>query len=75
MWKKREKVTEEQAKILSEAYRITGNLTSLIRSVSYFSSWFGRFGAMNRLRFTEALIKELEEKKIEEKKEEKDDHS
>jgi len=72
--KKREKVTEKQAKILAEAYRITGNLVILIKGVSYFSSWFGRFGATNRLKFVEALIRELEVKN-EEKKEEKDDHS
>ena len=59
MAKKREKVTEEQAKTLAEAYRITGNLVNLIKGVSHLSFWFGRFGATNRLMFIEALIQEL----------------
>jgi len=54
------KRTEEVAKFVASEYMRSKDILKLIRDVSEYSVWFGRYGRQNRILFLETLKKELD---------------
>jgi hypothetical protein len=53
---------DESAKAVMDTYLACYDLNQFAKDVSYYSAWYGRFGATNRLKFLGALGKEMEER-------------
>lgn len=58
----KKRIVDMKAKHIVDNYLVGYNLCQLVKSVSYHSAWYGRFGRTNREKFVDALEKEIRDR-------------
>jgi|APFre7841882630_1041343.scaffolds.fasta_scaffold28782_4 hypothetical protein len=58
----KKRIVDMTAKEVVDNYLVGYDLCQLVKSVSFHSAWFGRFGRINRELFVDALQKEMRER-------------